>query len=123
MDHESQIARENSSRLIAEHIQRYYPETPALVIGDFNMEEDNPAMRPLLETEGLRLVDTFRSLHAPAARQGTFHGFTGRWNGEKIDYILASEAFQTLETRILHDNSEGNFPSDHFPLVARIKLA
>ncbi|MCW3052916.1 MAG: hypothetical protein JWN14_2086 [Chthonomonadales bacterium] len=122
MDHEAQVARENSSRLIVEHIQRHYPETPALVIGDFNMEEDNPAMRSLVETDAPRLVDTFRSLHAPAPRQGTFHGFTGRWNGEKIDYILASEAFQTLESRILHDNIEGSFPSDHFPLMARLRL-
>jgi len=122
MDHEAQVAREKSSVLIGEHIQRRYPETPALVMGDFNMEEDNPAMQPLLKAEALRLYDTFRPLHPMTPRQGTFHGFMGEQGGEKIDYILASEAFRTLETNILYDNTEGRYPSDHFPLVARLSL-
>lgn len=122
MDHEAQLAREKSSVLIAEHIRRFYPDTPALVMGDFNMEEANPAMRPLLETNALRLRDTFRPLHPLTPRQGTFHGFTGARDGEKIDYILASEAFQTVETNIVYESTEGRFPSDHFPLVARVRL-
>jgi endonuclease/exonuclease/phosphatase family metal-dependent hydrolase len=121
MDHESQPAREKSARLIAEHIQRFYPDTPTLVAGDFNMEEDNPAMQYLLESTAPRLHDTFRPLHAMSPRQGTFHGFSGEQDGEKIDYILATGAFQALKTRILHDNADGRYPSDHFPLIARIR--
>lgn len=122
MDHEAQVAREKSAVLIADHIRRHYPDIPAVVIGDFNMEEDNPAMTPLLEAETPRLVDTFRPFHSPTPRQGTFHGFSGDYAGEKIDYILASEAFQTLDTRILHDNTAGRYPSDHFPLLASLRL-
>jgi endonuclease/exonuclease/phosphatase family metal-dependent hydrolase len=122
MDHEAQVAREKSSVLIGEHIQRYYPDTPALVMGDFNMEEDNPAMRPLLGPNPPHLYDTFRPLHPVTPRQGTFHGFSGAKDGEKIDYILASEEFQTLETKIVYDNTEGRYPSDHFPLCAQLRL-
>jgi endonuclease/exonuclease/phosphatase family metal-dependent hydrolase len=123
MDHEAQVARQNSARLIAEHIRNVYPETPALVTGDFNMEEDNPAMQALVGVAGPGLVDTFRALHPMTTpRQGTFHGFTGARDGEKIDYILASPAFQTQETQIVYDNAEGRYPSDHFPLTARVRL-
>lgn len=122
MDHEAQVARVNSSQLIAEHILQHYPDTPALVMGDFNMEEDNPAMLPLLAAEAPLLYDTFRPLHPVTPRQGTFHGFSGDHAGEKIDYVLASEAFQTLDTRILHDNTAGRYPSDHFPLLAGLRL-
>ncbi len=122
MDHEAQVAREKSSLLIGEHIQRYYPDTPALVIGDFNMEEDNPAMQSLLTSGPLQLYNTFRPLHPVSPRLGTFHNFTGERDGEKIDYILASKVFQTLETNILYDNTEGRYPSDHFPLMARLSL-
>ncbi len=122
LDHESQPARERSVRLLQEHINRLSPDMPALVMGDFNMEEDNPAMRHLLETSTPPLRDTFRSLHPPLPNQGTFHSFTGEQGGEKIDYILVSEAFQPLEASIVQDNAEARYPSDHFPLSARVRL-
>ena len=122
MDHESQLAREQSARLIGERLRRFGPETHALVLGDFNMEEDNPALRRLLEADAPRLYDTFRPLHPAAPRRGTFHAFTGKQDGEKIDYILASERFQTLETRIVVESADGRHPSDHFPLSAHVRL-
>ena len=122
MDHESQTAREKSVLLIGEHIRKFYSGMPALVMGDFNMEEDNPAMRTLLQPNAPSLHDTFRPLHPTTSRPGTFHGFTGDRDGEKIDYILASDTFQTWDTQIVYDNADGKYPSDHFPLWAHLKL-
>ena len=79
-------------------------------------------LRPLQKTAALCLFETFRPLHPTAPRQGILHGFTGERRGEKIDYILASEAFRTLETNILYDNTEGRYPFDHFSLTIRLRL-
>ena len=122
LDHEAQFAREQSIKVLRKHIRHHYPEVPILVAGDFNMEEDNPALRELTEADTLPLRDTFRLLHPTAQHTGTFHDFTGNQSGEKIDFILASEAFETLESWIVHDNAQGRYPSDHFPLCAHVKL-
>ncbi len=122
MDHESQDARERSVRLLHDRFRHDATDTPTLVMGDFNMTEDNPAMRSLLAADTPRLTDTFRALHPALPGQGTFHDFVGNTDGDKIDYILATEAFQAIETRILHDNINGRYPSDHFPLLACLRL-
>jgi len=121
LDHESQHAREQSVRLLLERLQGRQPVEPALILGDFNMEEDNPALANL-QAAIPELRDAFRSLYPEAKERGTFHGFTGRTDGERIDYIFATPEFQVQEAQILHDNVEGRYPSDHFPTVACIRL-
>ena len=122
LDHESQEARELSVRLLLERMQGGSAAQPALLMGDFNMEEDNPAILALKEAAAPKLQDTFRTVHPDAVVIGTFHGFSGTTEGEKIDYIFATAGFAVQEARILHDNREGRYPSDHFPITASVLL-
>lgn len=40
-----------------------------------------------------------------------------------IDFIFVNEAFEVLETQIDRTlTPEGRAPSDHFPVIARIRL-
>lgn len=121
MDHELQFAREQSVRLVLEHIGSRNVSQPVLLTGDFNMEEDNPALRRMYEGAP-SLRDTFRLLHPVAKNQGTFHNFTGDMNGERIDFIFASREFEVVEAHILRDNAKGRYPSDHFPISADARL-
>lgn len=132
LDHESQHSRERSVRLLAERIrQRAGRGEPVIVTGDFNADEQNRATRWLLGERvvgmprrgRVRLVDTFRRLHPDAPGAGTFTGFEfGRIDEQKIDYVLTSPQVTVLAARIVQTSRDGRYPSDHFPVVARIRL-
>jgi endonuclease/exonuclease/phosphatase family metal-dependent hydrolase len=134
LDHESQPSRERSMVALADAIARRQPGgEPVIVTGDFNADEQNPATRWLLGADRLdglpprpapvALVDTFRRLHPDATGVGTFTGFTfGRIDERKIDYVLVEPGIEVLEARILHTSRDGRYPSDHFPVVATVRL-
>jgi endonuclease/exonuclease/phosphatase family metal-dependent hydrolase len=130
-DHQSQPSRERSAELLMQRIaQRDSLEDPVLVTGDFNAGESNPAFERLLAVPaagqvpaaGTQLFDTFRALHPEATGVGTFNGFEGRTDGEKIDAVLASEEWEVLMAEIVRAASEGRYPSDHFPVVAALRM-
>jgi endonuclease/exonuclease/phosphatase family metal-dependent hydrolase len=129
LDHESQPSRERSTALLEERIASRpasIRDEPVIVTGDFNAGEDNPAIRSLLEgADGApgRFVDTFRVLHPDAAPVGTFTAFRpDRIDGPKIDYILVEPGTEVLSAGIIRTSRDGRFPSDHFPVVATIRL-
>jgi endonuclease/exonuclease/phosphatase family metal-dependent hydrolase len=123
-DHQSQPSRERSARLILERIAaRGQPGTPVLLTGDFNAGESNPAFRTLVEDTVVSLRDTFRALHPDATGVGTFNGFEGDSDGDKIDAILASPEWRVLDAEIARVNDRGRYPSDHYPVTASLRLA
>lgn len=131
LDHESQVSRERSVDLLVRRIgQRATAAEPVVLTGDFNAGEDNPAMAPLLgrtgaETGSLSVpfVDTFRVLHPDAEEVGTYNAFKpGQTRGEKIDYVLVPPGTEVLEAAIIRESRDGRYPSDHFPVIARIRF-
>lgn len=130
LDHVSQPSREKSSAALARKILERDQPDPVVVTGDFNAGENNPAIRFLKaesqlipETARIRLVDTYRIINPEQTAVGTFHGFRGNRDGEKIDYVFVEPETAVLDAAILHDNEEGRYPSDHFPVMARIVLS
>jgi endonuclease/exonuclease/phosphatase family metal-dependent hydrolase len=134
LDHQSQPARERGAELIAQRMnQRSHPD-PIILTGDINAGEGNVVVRYLKgEAAGVPskpgesapvppLVDTFRVVHPDASPAGTFNGFTGRRDGEKIDYILTTPEWQVLDAAIVYDNRGGRYPSDHYPVTAVVRL-
>ena len=93
---------------------------PTVVMGDFNVGPIGPARKPLSDA-GLR--DSIVDLHPDQAQQGTFHAFTGKANSDKIDAILVSRQWKTLDAEIITTNNDGRYPSDHFPVTATLTLA
>ncbi len=144
LDHISQPSREKSAELIARHIaHREHPEDPVLLTGDFNAGEDNPAIRLLRERADLsahdrsvdsasvasasqparsHCLDTFRTLHPDAKQTGSFGAWKGRTDGPKIDYVFAPPEAKVLHAVICHDREGERYPSDHFPVVARVRM-
>jgi endonuclease/exonuclease/phosphatase family metal-dependent hydrolase len=95
-----------------------------VVTGDFNAGEQNAAIRQLTVARngGRPLVDTFRVVHPQAKQVGTFNGFEGRTDGEKIDYVFANSCFEVQSAEIIHTRRESRYPSDHFPVSAQLLL-
>lgn len=118
LDHQSQPSRERSAELLRERIAaRPFAHEPVVVTGDFNVGEDNPALQTLA------LVDSFRVLHPDETTVGTFNGFKfGHVEGDKIDYVLVQPGTEVIRAEILRASRSNRYPSDHFPVVARVRL-
>jgi endonuclease/exonuclease/phosphatase family metal-dependent hydrolase len=134
-DHAVQPARERSAQLIVERITaRAHADEPFVLMGDFNVQEHNPVARYLkgepVELAGataispLPLIDTFRLLHADDPNALTLHDWSGRREGSKIDYLFIDPAtgIEVREAWIDDFHKGENYPSDHFPVRARILL-
>jgi endonuclease/exonuclease/phosphatase family metal-dependent hydrolase len=122
-DHRSQESRLASATLIGQRIKAHRGERVVL-LGDFNAGEDNQAMLYLTTHRGgPRLVDTFRAAHPDATGVGTFNAFKGESAGDKIDHVFVNSGFTTLDAGIDRTNEDGRYPSDHFPVWARITLS
>lgn len=117
LDHESQPSRERSAALLLERIRRRDHPDPVLVTGDFNAGEDNPAVRAMARDA---FVDTFNALHAGDADVNTYHAFRGTTAGARIDFVFASPGWVVLESAIVRTARDGRYPSDHFPVSARL---
>lgn len=122
LDHESQPSREKSVALLRRRIEaRAFPGEPVVVTGDFNAGEKNAALGAL--TSDGAFVDTFRVARPGETITGTFTGFGfGKVEGEKIDYIFVQAPAAVLSASIVRTSRGNRYPSDHFPVVARIQL-
>ena len=129
LDHESQPSRERSTSLLRQRIDaRAYPADPVVVTGDFNVGEKNPALATLTgpgaDGAAAFLLDTFRVLYPDEAAVGTFTGFAfGKTAGDKIDYVLVPPGAEVLSAEIVRTSRNERYPSDHFPVVARVRLS
>ena len=121
LDHQSQPSRERSTQLLRRRIdEQSVPGDPVLVTGDFNVGEQNPALATLLGP----FVDTYRVVRPQEKTVGTFTGFKfGNVEGDKIDYILVQPGTEVMHADIVRTARDGRYPSDHFPVVARVRLA
>lgn len=123
-DHQIQGAREKSAKLIRERVAKLNPALPIILTGDFNATAgDNPAY-DVLVGDGY-FTDTWKTA---AERKGdptlnTFNGFKPAvHDSQRIDWILTHGAVETAAIQIIDFARDGQYPSDHFPLVAWLRL-
>jgi endonuclease/exonuclease/phosphatase family metal-dependent hydrolase len=121
-DHQIQEARLKSAQLIRERVNTLKTDLPVLLVGDFNATAgNNPAYDVLVDPEAF--TDTWL---AAGTRRGevvkTFHGFRGPTPGDdRIDWILMRGPVACSDTQILTFNRKGQYPSDHFPVIATLR--
>ena len=127
LDHESQPSREKSTALLLSASRARVPTEPVVVTGDFNVGEANPAIHTLVGAPGraaARGAAVRRHLpRAASRRQGGrhVHGFeSGATAGDKIDYVLVQPGTGVLSAAIVRTGENNHYPSDHFPVTARI---
>ncbi len=135
LDHRSRRSRRMSARLLARVIDKRVHQDPVLVTGDFNAGERSQAMKILMGPDTVsgffpeaeltrdgRLYDTYRASPSKKLWRGTIHFFRGVPFLPKIDHILASHEFWVHSSRIVREEIDGRYPSDHFPVVAKLSL-
>ena len=121
-DHEVQPAREKSASLIRQRLAELADSRPILLVGDFNVPaQANPVYAALVEDGFLR--DTWALARERRNEgYGTFNGFgENPQGGARIDWILVRGEVEVAETEIVTFQRDGKYPSDHYPVVARLR--
>lgn len=131
LDHISPLARKNGLNLILEHMRQDHKRQPCpcVLTGDFNASPGSAALGLISEMnmkEGFfsgESCQVFFNAQNPAEQESkTYHGFRGKTTGLPIDYIFASKGILIEEARILQKKYAGRYPSDHFPIIMKIKI-
>lgn len=147
MDHVGIVARRESAKLIVQKIREIAHDAPAIVTGDFNVDQ-NDSIFSIFTDSGL-LVDSYVAAERRFAENGTFNDFDPNLKSEsRIDHVFVSPAFSVHRYGILTNSywtAEGaqakqlvkgknapqeiNFqhfrrrnPSDHYPVFVKLEV-
>ncbi len=121
-DHQSENARLKSAELIHQRIAAITNPPPVILVGDFNTQ---PGQTPYIAlTKAGFLNDTWlTAAKRGPENMGTFNNFESLpANGRRIDWILTRGAIQADEVEIITARPRGQWPSDHLPVLARVRF-
>jgi endonuclease/exonuclease/phosphatase family metal-dependent hydrolase len=145
-DHRGVQARLESSRLLLAKAAEIAGESPVMLMGDFNVDQNSEAYR-ILTSAGHR--DAYEDAPIRYALNGTFNSFNvDAKTDSRIDHIFLSKDFRPMRYGVLTDvywapgqqNGEGaeardapreirlqafraRLPSDHFPVLVEVERA
>jgi len=123
-DHEVQIAREKGAALLLERVNTFDRALPVILLGDFNVAAGaNPVYETL--TGEAAFADVWRALRKSEPAFGTFHDFKGEEGARgksRIDWILTRGGVAARSSEIITFAQGSQYPSDHFPVIARVEL-
>lgn len=120
-DHQAVVARKESAKLILSKINEIAEDKPVIFMGDLNGDHNSDWYKSLEESD--LLSDTYKQVEDPYAVNGSFNGFGRRTSSKSIiDHVFVTKHFQTTKWGILTDTYHGKFPSDHFPVMVKLKV-
>ncbi|PQJ13056.1 endonuclease [Flavipsychrobacter stenotrophus] len=119
-DHQGQIAREESSKLILKKIKEIAGDNIVILTGDLNGGYSTDCYK-IIATSGT-LKDTYEQADHPYTNNPSFNGFGKQIDGSDIiDHIFTTKHFKIKRWGILSDTYHGKYPSDHFPVLAEVE--
>ncbi len=121
LDHVKPQTRIQQTKVLVQEIQkRKGPESRLIIMGDFN-EGPEGEVRAIINNAFPELVDTWKLFNPH--EETSHHAFNGECqNGSRIDWILVDQSFQVKECFLDKTVVSGRYPSDHFPVICRLKL-
>ena len=118
LDHVGKSAKLNGAALIVSHAEKNAAGCPVILTGDFN---STPTSKVYAHVSS-KLKDAAKISETPAAGPDiTFQAF-GKSRPWYVDYIFVSSGINVLYHRIIDTLVDGQYPSDHFPVMAKIVL-
>lgn len=120
-DHEVQQARANAARLVVRRLDALDATLPVVMTGDFNAKAGDSEAYDLLVTDG-PFRDTWADGDSSPQGLSSFHDYDGPKDGGRIDWILTRGSIRGTRSEIVTYSEGGQFPSDHFPVVADISV-
>jgi endonuclease/exonuclease/phosphatase family metal-dependent hydrolase len=121
LDHQGDIARAESAKLIMKKIDELNSKHfPVILSGDFNLTPEAAPIQYIKQ----HLKDCREiSMELPYGPDGTFNNFD--FNSklpDRIDYIFVNEKVTVLKYAVLTDSKENRYPSDHLPVMVKLRL-
>mgnify|MGYP001515223049 FL=1 len=117
-------ARRESALLIIKKIKEIVGDQPAVVTGDFNVNDQSEAYQTITTNEFV-LKDAYKMTDQKAGPNYTFHDF-GRYameKREKIDFIFVTPQIKVLNTEIAQNpETKTGYLSDHNPHMALLEF-
>lgn len=121
-DHESEEARFESAKLIIKMAKEIGNEEKIIILGDFNSIPTERCYKELSKVFSDVSIICKKTYYGP---KGTFNNFefNKSWNDiDEIDHIFINEKIIVEKAATLTDNIDRKYLSDHFPIVAKIKI-
>ncbi|MEO8823508.1 MAG: endonuclease/exonuclease/phosphatase family protein, partial [Ginsengibacter sp.] len=120
-DYQKDLARNESSKLILKEIKKIAGTQPAIFMGDLNGGNETSWYKSVANSGFLK--DTYKEAENSYALNGSFNGFGSTVNSDEIiDHIFITQQFTVEKWGILTDTYYGKYPSDHFPVMTRLKM-
>lgn len=115
-DHVGQVSRRESAKLLLAKVKAIADTLPVVITGDFNLTPDSEPFR-ILTNGALKATCLCSSIiYGPL---GSFHNF-GRIPEKSrslIDFIFVNEHIQSQKYRVIADQPENGYYSDHNPIL------
>ena len=113
-----------SAAIILDRLSAVQPQAPAIIMGDFNATASGPHFKLFTGIDGKSPAGY--PVFASALKEpypATYHGFSGRTDGECIDWIFFTEdSLDLVDTRVIQNHAAGGtYYSDHYPVVASFR--
>jgi len=122
-DHQVQPAREKSAELVRQRVNALDTKLPVILIGDFNAAAETNKAYQILTSEKFFADAWLSARERRGEGVGTFNDFKAAVpNGPRIDWILTRGEVAVDRAEILPFSRDGQFPSDHFPMIAWLRL-
>lgn len=115
-DHISEPARVSQAKLLGQFIEKYNDMYPIVVTGDFNTKYGSDTYKSLLHygiCNTVNLVDG-------AVNTATFTNY-GKAN-DIIDFIFSNGSVRPTYYKVCTEKINGDFPSDHHPILVKYRL-
>ena len=121
-DHQVQPAREKSADLLLTRVKKLKPELPLIVLGDFNAKAGVNKAYSILTAEDW-LTDTWNTAREKRGEiVATFNNFQRAIPGDnRIDWILTRNIEPPAWIQIITFAKNGQYPSDHFPVLTELQ--
>jgi endonuclease/exonuclease/phosphatase family metal-dependent hydrolase len=124
-DHKGKEARVESAKLLRKTAADLGKGLPVIIMGDFNVTEDDPPYATLVKPEDdapPKLADAYREVHPQRSKdEASYNGFKGTRRGSRIDWVLHTRQFKAVDASIDYVNKDGRYPSDHYPVHVELR--
>ena len=119
-DHRGVIARREAGKVLLRELSQIAAGAPAILTGDLNVTEDDPAYAIITRSALFTWIDAYREVHpARLPDELSFHAFKGGTTGARIDFIFHTPHFTATAAAIDRSvSADGHYPSDHYPVTA-----
>jgi len=121
-DHQGKEARRNSSLMLLDRMKKIAGKNTVIATGDFNALPDSEPIQIIYDSGFLN--DSYLVTEVPPyGTIGTFNSFNPESPmTNRIDYIWVTPDVTVKKYGVLNDMHYGRFPSDHFPVMIKVKL-